>query len=367
MKIPTQQNIAKVGQGETDPAIGRNADRKSRQILIDFIGEEITTLSLSAIKDKVKVLDAICQVNNPPPLDNVTIEGVTKLRNNGLVILFGTKEVVEWLQSSQAKLTFTASLAPGANIRQRQHIILVPKVPLTLDPTNEAHLREIEEINSLKENSIMKVRWIKPETRCKPDQQLAHTFFSLSCAKEANTCIRDRIVIYGLKSYPSKIKQELIQCLKCRRWEHYANQWTATKDTCGTCGGDYWTNTCSQLTKKYCVSCNAHSHSSWDRQCPEFIRRCKQFNESHPENMLKYYPTEEPWTTVTRPTKIPYTDRFPTHFVVESLSPRPFPQAKVSKRKIPPDRPANNTNVTPPCEQRIRQQSQAFMAQVAVR
>jgi hypothetical protein len=193
-----------------------------------------------------------------------------------------------------------------------------------LDPMSEAHIREIKEMNSLKENSITKIRWIKLERRHKPDRRLAHTLFSLSNAKEANVCIRDGLVIHGLKSYSSKLKQEPTQCLKCRRWDHFTNQCMATRDTCGTCRGEHWTNACNEKTKKYCVSCNAHLHVSWDRQCSEFLKQRKQFNESHLESMLKYFPTEEPWTKIIRPTKIPFADHFPAHFVVGSLPPLSF-------------------------------------------
>ncbi|KAI0275877.1 hypothetical protein BGY98DRAFT_877038, partial [Russula aff. rugulosa BPL654] len=98
----------------------------------------------------------------------------TKLRNNGIVVLFNSKEMADWLQDPENEMLVISALDPGASIRPRQHVILVPKIPLTLDPNNDAHIREIEEVNRLKEKSISKIRWIKPERRRKPDQRLAH-------------------------------------------------------------------------------------------------------------------------------------------------------------------------------------------------
>jgi hypothetical protein len=330
LKIPSQLNHAGERNSLTDPAIGRSADRKTRQVLIDFVDDQMTALSITAIKEKV--LDAIKKVTFPPPPKDVVIEEVTKLRNNGIIVLFKDKEVKEWLQSSETELLFTKSLGVDANIRPHQHVILVPKIPITLDPSNETHLREIEETNSLKVNSISKMRWIKPEQRRNPLQRLAHALLTLSSAEAANICIRDGLLIHGMKSYPSKMKQEPIQCLKCWKWGHYANQCLAPKDTCGTCGGDHWTNACTDPAKRHCASCNTNSHASWDRQCPEFLKRCEQFDESHPENALKYFPTEEPWTKVIRPPKIPFTDRFPAHFAVGSL---PLPPPNRDKQREP--------------------------------
>ena len=192
-----------------------------------------------------------------------------------------------------------------------------------LEPTDESHIRKIEEANQLQEHSISKIKWIKPEKRRKPDQRLAYATFSFSSAEAANICIRDGILVHGAKIYPSKLKQKLIQCLKCRRWGHYASSCKEPKDTCGTCEGDHWTKTCSEPSKKYCASCNVNMHSSWNRQCPKFLKRCTQHDESHPVNTLKYFPIKESWTKVIRSAKLPFNERFPVHFAVASLPPPP--------------------------------------------
>jgi hypothetical protein len=260
LRIPSQLNHTGEGNSLMDPVIGRSTDRKMRQVLIDFMDDQMTTLSITTIKEKV--LEAIKKVTSPPPPKEVVIEEVTKLCNNGIIILFKDKEVKEWLQSLETELLFTKSLGVDANIRPCQHAILVPKIPITLNPSNEVHLREIEETNNLKVNSISKMRWIKPEQRCNPLQQLTHALLTLSSAKAANVCIRDGLLVHGMKSYPSKIKQKPVQCLKCRKWGHYTNQCLAPKDTCSTCGGDHWTNVCTNPTKRHCASYNANSYAS---------------------------------------------------------------------------------------------------------
>jgi hypothetical protein len=150
------------------------------------------------------------------------------------------------------------------------------------------------------------------------------------------------------------MKQEPSQCLKCRKWGHFANKCLATKDTCGTCGGDHWTNACNETNKRYCAPCKSNSHASWDRQCPEFLKRCASFDESHPENTLKYFPMDEPWIKVVRPPKIPFADRFPSHFAVGSLPPpnqdkqreNPTRQIKQRRNCRTPPRASGQTAIT---------------------
>jgi hypothetical protein len=58
---------------------------------------------------------------------------------------------------------------------------------------------------------------------------------------------------------------------------------------------------------------------SWDRECPEFWRRCAQFDENYPENNLLYFPMDEDWTLTPCPNKIPLADRFPVRFTVGNV------------------------------------------------
>ncbi|KAF8274199.1 hypothetical protein EI94DRAFT_1530040, partial [Lactarius quietus] len=74
---------------------------------------------------------------------------------------------------------------------------------------------------------------------------------------------------------------------------HFAKGCPASQDTCGTCGGGHRTSNCDNKEKVYCVSCKSNNHASWDRECPEFLRHCAQFDENYPENNLPYFPTGE--------------------------------------------------------------------------
>ena len=126
------------------------------------------------------------------------------------------------LRHARADLDITATLAP--------------RVSLTFNPANKDHLREIKECNNLPAGTIEKARWIKPEYRRAPGQKAAHAILAIRDVNAANMCIRDGISIFGIRIRPSRLKHEPMQCIKCRRWGHFANACMATTNTCGTCG-----------------------------------------------------------------------------------------------------------------------------------
>ncbi|KAI0284882.1 hypothetical protein BC826DRAFT_919041, partial [Russula brevipes] len=87
------------------------------------------------------------------------------LCNKSVVFTFSSKEVVVWLHDPINKEAFEKGLAVGALVRSRMYLLIVPRVPTMLNPSNDKHLREIKEANSLSPDTLVKVKWIKPEKR----------------------------------------------------------------------------------------------------------------------------------------------------------------------------------------------------------
>lgn len=295
-----------------DPKVAREVERKARQILIDTSDEKTMGANLAEIKDKVSA--AIVAIADPAAPKDTTVLEVSKPRNGGITILFKEKEVVEWLRDTAIEMAFTLAFAPGALIRQRLYSILIPRIPLTFDPADDSHLWEIEENNNMPGKFIQKARWIKPINRRSPEQRAAHAIFTLNNINITNTCIRDGLYVCGLKIHPNHLKHEPMQCMKCRHWGHFAHNCLANEDTCGTCRESRRTNQCSNKGKLHCVSCKTDTHASWDRECPEFLRRSTQLDENFPENNLPYFPTSEEWMLIPRPSRIPLQERFPPRY-----------------------------------------------------
>ena len=312
----TATQTAKVSE---DPRLTRDLDRKSRQLLIELGRETVESKSASELKDK---LETALSSLEPSPPEGAKIQEINKLRNGGVIIQLVTKEAAEWLREPFNKVAFTEKLDANAYIKERTYPLVVPRVPITFDPQIQEHLREVETINNLAPNTISKARWIKPLYRRHAKQTVAYATLSLNSANEANRLIRDGMYICSNRTYPKRLKYEPKQCMKCRKWGHFAAECQAKTDTCGTCGENHITKDCVDKGKRFCVACKSTDHASWDRSCPEFQRKIVQFDEIHPENALTYFPTEENWTLTARPERIPLEDRFPSRYAVGSLPPQ---------------------------------------------
>ena len=143
--------------------------------------------------------------------------------------------------------------------------------------------------------------------------------FSFSSANVANYIIHDGIDIGGLQVRGERLKQEPIQCLKCRGWEHKAQDCTVQTDICGTCRDNHHTGDCTIKDKLYCASCKTEEHVSWDRKCPEFKRHCEDYDRKFPENNFIYFPTPQEWTLTTKPDRIPLEKCFPQSLAAKSI------------------------------------------------
>jgi hypothetical protein len=313
-------NPAATNKAKVDPRVLGDLERKAKQILIELFDEEGNSTidkSLTELLSKAnKVLDKIEDADKP---DEVKVEAVLKTRKGELVLTLNSKEAAAWIKQPEIEMAFTDDFAKGAHVRERNYNLIVPRIPVVFDPENKSHLRETEEGNGLHAHSIRKARWIKPIGRRRPDQTHAYAILSISSADVANLLIRDGLKIFGNMVRPVKQKQEPMQCMKCRRWGHFAGECPETEDTCGTCGESHRTNNCTSRSKVYCATCKDNTHASWNRACLEFNRRSAIIDERNPGNSMPYFPTEQDWTFAVRPNRIPLEERFPAKFAVNNL------------------------------------------------
>ena len=316
-----------------DPRIIRDQNRKACQVLVDIYNKDAVNRSLEELKSSFNTL-----IGEEPtePLSDVNVQHIMKLRNGGLILQFETKEAAEWFKQPDILSSILPRIDSSATIKNRTYQILVPRVPVTFEADREDSLRELEEQNSMKDGILLKARWIKPTYRRSLGQRYAHLALTVSSPGEANIIIRDGIYICGTKAYPRKLKTEPKQCMKCRKWGHFAAECLEEKDACGNCGEDHHTKDCPDKNRRYCVSCKNGTHASWDRNCPEFKRRVEKMDENHPENMLMYFPTDEDWTTQVCPTKFDFDTKFPAKYEVASL-----PQPASNERQLPTRQVAN--------------------------
>lgn len=326
---PPQQTHAGRQADANDPRIVRDQNRKACQVLVDIYNKEAVNRSLEELKNSFNDLIGL---EPTEPLADPNVQHIIKLRNGGLILQFETKEIAEWFKQPEILSSILPKIDKTVMLKNRTFQILVPRVPVTFEPNNEDSLRELEEQNRMKDGILCKARWIKPTYRRALGQRYAHLALSVSSPGEANVIIRDGIYICRAKVYPRKLKTEPKQCMKCRKWGHFAAECLEEKDTCGNCGEDHHTKDCLDMNRRYCVSCKDDTHASWDRSCPEFRRRVEKMDENHPENALMYFPTDEDWSMQVCPAKLDLDAKFPAKYEVTSL---PLP---TNKERQPPTR-----------------------------
>ena len=316
-----------------DPKITRDIERKAKQVLVDIFNKEIMTQSLEELKTRFNKLIRETEAGEKPEGDT-EVQQIIKLKNGGLILQFGSKESAEWFCQPQFELDILPKIDSSAMVKERSYQILVPRVPVTFDPANKEHLRELEEQNNMHAKRIQRAKWIKPIYRRAMGQQLAHLALTVSTPEDANIIIRDGLYICPTKTYPKKLKVELKQCMKCRKWGHFANECLTEKDTCGNCGEDHMMKECTDPGRRYCIFCRNDSHASWDRECPEFKRGVERMDEGHPENALTYFPTSEDWTYHSRPQEMNLEERFLARYAVASLPPPTHGERQQTTRRI---------------------------------
>jgi hypothetical protein len=328
-----------------DLKIKDDLERKAKQILVDVQSDEMKGKSLAEIKTKaIEIIAELDDEHDRP--EQVEIEAVTTARTKAVLLHLNTKQAADWLRNPFIESQFTAKFAKDSFFIDRLYNVIVPKTPVIFDPNSAIHLREVEECNDLDPFTVKKAKWIKPANRRREGQSHAYAILSLASPTTANLLIRKGITICGVKSTPTKLKHEPMQCLRCRCWGHLVAQ-CQNPEICGACGEGHNTNDCNNPHKRYCASCRNDTHPSWDRACPEFIRRCELSNKRYPENNLPFFPTDEDWTLTTRPDIIPLENRFPQRYAVNSIPTKAAPRRKQQQNQTRTKANRQNNHAAP--------------------
>ena len=233
-------------------------------------------------------------------LNDLKVEGTIRSaivqRDESMLLEADSDALAVWLTDTVNMVELCCALGEGVSFRPRSFNVLAMNVPLTIDTEKRRHREEIVEVNGLKENTVMALRWAKPVARRSPHQRTAHLVLSFSNAEAANRVISNGMTIANKVCHVEKVKKEPLRCLKCQGWNHMARECSSKADTCSNCAGPHRTLECRQPRTTRCVNCRSDSHASWDRLCPSFLRKAGEFNERYPDNLLPFFPTADPWT-----------------------------------------------------------------------
>ena len=279
-----------------DPKLAAKEGIRARQHMLEGIGEDSKLRGM----DDMQIKDELNKITRELGLEGRGIRTVTRQRLGGLLIEMADDHVARWMKEETNVKRFCEAVGTNVTFRKRIYNLIAYNVPITMEPENDNHIKEIHETNQLEPRTIKVARWVKPIARRSITQRTAHLILSYTDIHAANRALANGLSICHRRVTIEKIRKEPIRCLKCQQWNHYAKECIADHDTCGNCAEHHRTNQCQDHTKKRCASCNSTDHASWSRECPIFRRKVDECNKRNPENGLQFFPSDEPWTWTPR-------------------------------------------------------------------
>ncbi|VDB85612.1 unnamed protein product [Peniophora sp. CBMAI 1063] len=216
--------------------------------------------------------------------------------NKDILVHFPTPGAANWIRSAEGSDALEHHLRYHITAVDRKYKVVAHIVPTIFTANNAEALREIEATNELPAMCIERAQYIKPEALRNEGQRHANVMLTLNNPYAANSTILDGIEICGMRVQCWRQKYEPPRCVKCQYHGHILRSCHQTEDTCGICGEEHRTRDCPREGRLWCVSCKTNSHSSRNRKCPSFLRRCVIYDTRHPENCRVFFPTEEAWT-----------------------------------------------------------------------
>ena len=177
---------------------------KDRRILIDFTSAEalqrLKTVSNTALVEKANL--SLRVLDNA---DGRKFHTATRIRNGGVLMEMSNADDIAWLTSTDIKDLFLTAFEPTASFKPPSFSIFVQFIPFSFTPSTDIDLREIEEVNSMARDSVIRAKWVKPPTRRAKSQSCGHLILTLSSPQAANKILTD-----GLR-----IAHKLVFATKC--------------------------------------------------------------------------------------------------------------------------------------------------------
>jgi hypothetical protein len=272
-----------------DPKLVAKEGIRARQLMLEGVSKESKCREMNNTQLKSNLSGILREIG----LEGKGIRAVNRQR---LLIEMDNDYATGWLKEADNAQEFCSKVGPDVKFRTRTHNLIAYNVPIVVDLDNEKHMTEIHKTNQLEKGSIIRARWAKPIARRSPSQRSAHLILTFNDVDTANRALTNGLLIFHSKVQVDKVKKEPIHCLKCQKWNHYANECMAKEDTCSNCAEPHRSSQCPNPLKRRCVSCNTDNHASWYRECPIFLKKMNDCNTKHPENVLPLIPSNDPWT-----------------------------------------------------------------------
>lgn len=290
-----------------DPRTEARIRNQQRRILLDGVKPSLASQALSSIakvfNEAIKqLMEGAETLSSPlPKISSV----VRLLRGNALILECSSSEAASKITSTEFAKKFLEKIdaGQGAAFVPRNYVVLARNVPISANLEDDESIKEVAELNNISDHShLKKMKWVKPIARRDLNQLSAHAYITFLDPQTASEAIRDGLVIASRRVKTEKCKKEPVRCMKCQKFGHYAANCSQKDNVCGTCGNNHLTSSCSEKIVRKCASCSSTDHASWDKKCPTFLIKNKEYEERNPEVGMPYFPTDEPWTWQPSPT-----------------------------------------------------------------
>jgi hypothetical protein len=280
----------------------RNNER-AKQILLTktpgMASQGLDSLTPETIVAKANIaLDLIKSTHNDAPKD-IKFMGAKQFLKGDILLDLNSAEAATWLRTPKIKTEFMQGFGAMSDIKDREYSCVVENVPISFEPSTNS-LSSVERQNDLSAKSILLGRWIKPKEKRFEGQRTAFMIIAFRTAEDANKAILNSIYVAGKRCIVRKLLAEPRRCFKCHviGARHVAATCKEIAERCDICGGVHPSNTCSlrneHPSKQFCINCNTRGHPTRDRLCPTYLHHTKTLNERMPENLYKYFPTDDP-------------------------------------------------------------------------
>lgn len=283
------------GSNPIDPRLHAKEAVKRRQVLLDVDMSDSETRKLDNLTLLKLINDSINKANVAGKSD-YRAQSAQKLNKGGLLLEMKNESGAKWLQKRETTALLEKMLNLTISAKKRTYNLIAYFIPLNFNPNNPTDLQDVCDANDIPIDDLLKARWAKAPERRSPSQSTAHLILTLTDPNTANNIIAAGLIICNKRVSVAKCKKEPVRCLKCQGWNHLTAECNSNHDTCGTCGKEHKTNDCDNKQSKRCMSCKTDDHTSWNRNCPTFVKKCEEHNSRSPENSMPFFPTEEAWT-----------------------------------------------------------------------
>jgi hypothetical protein len=300
-----------------NPQVLQRVALASKQLLIEYgpleENEEPRVKSIEAQRDLRQTFNdwidncTIPPDGEAPPPPSRAIRSVSIFDKPAMLLEFESSESKDGFVKLCDKNPFLLQeISPKARIRPRTFPVIFRFVPCQgqFDPSNDAHLRIIEQENDLADGSIVSASWCKRPERRSPNQATATLKVACISPETANKLLTGRIRVEDHLVNVRKDMRIPVRCVKCQEYGHIQDACIGA-GKCSNCASEHHgSDNCNKEPK--CVSCGeGSSHPSSSLTCPTFVQKSAALIGRLPENAMPYFPTIESWTWATSPSNPP--------------------------------------------------------------